>query len=167
MSGRSRWNNNSGYLIVEMMISITLITVGLLGVFALLTKSYSMRQPLIDNYTATYLAAEGIEVSKNMLDANVIQSLPWNTGFQVDGDYGLDFFSISLDPTLDDRPLKFDQTSGLYNYTAGDDTKYKRVITVTNISADEIRIVSKVTWKEKHGRDEEVMLEDHFFNWRS
>jgi hypothetical protein len=149
-----------------MMISISLIIVGLLGVFSLLTRSYAMQQPLIDQYTATYLAAEGIEVTKNFIDHNIIQSVAWNTGLQVDGDYGIDPIAYTLDPMLADRYLKLDPDTGLYTYQMGDNTKFKRVITVENISADELRITSRVVWNDKKGRSQEVVLEDHFFNWR-
>lgn len=162
----SRTSLNRGQLIIEAMIAITLLSVGLLGLFTLLTRAYSMQQRMADRYVATYLAAEGIELVKNQLDTNVIQKRAWNEGYTVNGDYGMDFLGAVLNPALATQPLKFDSASGLYNYQTGNNTSYRRALSITNVTADEIRIVSKVTWSDKNGKPAEIVLEDHFYNWR-
>ncbi|MFH1188801.1 MAG: prepilin-type N-terminal cleavage/methylation domain-containing protein [bacterium] len=159
-------DKQKGYLMVEMMISITLIVVGLLGVFALLTQSYAMQQPLADQYTATYLASEGIEIVKNIIDTNAIQKKQWNAGCIIDGDYGVDFSSTVPDPLLAGVYLKFDDATGWYSHQVGRQTKFQRTVTIENVSNDELRIISTVAWKGKGGRAQKVVLEDHFFNWR-
>ena len=59
-----------GYVLVESVVAMTIVVVGLLGIFSLLSQSLSLNRVVGDRYVGTYLAAEGIEVVKNIIDNN-------------------------------------------------------------------------------------------------
>jgi len=148
-------------------VALTAITVGLLGIFFLLSSSMGLNRLVSERHIATYLAAEGIELVKNLIDANVIQKLPWNSGLGTDGDYEMDYDDSALVP-FQNRFLQYDSTSGFYGYDSGGDTKYTRKITVTNRTplGDQIQVNSIVTWEGKGDIGARtVNLEDRFFNW--
>lgn len=152
-----------GQLLIESGVAIGILVVGLLGVIGLLSRSLSLNNVVSSQYVASNLAVEGIEVVKNLIDANIIQYKPWNEGINS-GSYEVIFDSLVLDLNQD-RFLLFDSTGNSYNYQTGQPTPFKRVIQITNIGSDEIKVNSAVNWQIRGG-SYSINLEDHFFNWR-
>ncbi|MBI5306637.1 prepilin-type N-terminal cleavage/methylation domain-containing protein [Candidatus Wolfebacteria bacterium] len=155
--------NNSGYLLIESMVAITVLTIGFLSVFSLVNQSIGLSRVINDQFTANYLAAEGIELVKNLIDANYLQSQAWNQGFN-DGDYEIDYNGASLGNNSS-KFLLLD-SNGYYNYQNGSEMPFKRTIVIKNNSSDEIKVNSIVKWIGRGGINLEVNLEDHFFNNR-
>lgn len=151
-----------GQLLIEAGIAISILVVGLLGILGLLSRSLSLNNVVSSQYIASNLAAEGIEVVKNLLDANIIQFNPWNTGFST-GSYELAYDSLALDSNQN-RNLLFDSSNNKYNYQNGQSTPYKRNIQIVN-KGDEIQVNSIVSWQIRGG-SYSINLEDHFFDWR-
>ncbi len=156
-------NSNRGQLLIESGVAISILVVGLLGIFGLLSHSLSLNNVVSSQYIASNLASEGIEVVKNLIDGNIVQFKPWNEGINT-GSYEVAFDSLILNPNQD-RFLLFDATGNIYNYQIGQETPYKRTIQITNIGPDEIKVNSVVNWQIRGG-SYSVNLEDHFFNWR-
>ena len=159
-----------GQLLIESIVAISLIVVGLLGMFALLSQSLGLRRVVSERYIATYLATEGIEIVKNMLDTDYIEDLVWNNGANAigTGDFTADYNSSSLQSIGGVAPpLSYDSVTGIYSYDVGDSTKFRRTIT-TNLSADgeKLQVNSVVDWITRGGGQFTINLEDHFFNWR-
>jgi len=160
-----------GQLLVEAMIAISVLIIGVFGIFSLLNQSLGLNTIVTSQYIASNLAMEGVEVIKNLIDNNVLQGKAWNEGLN-NGDYRVDYSTISLEPSLNpDDKLKFDSATGLYNYSTGNDTNFKRKVRLENIQDpsageyNEIRVNSIVAWTIKGG-SHEINAEDHFFNWR-
>ena len=154
-----------GQFLIEAIVAVGVLVVGLLGIFALLSRSLSLGRTVTDNYAGTYLASEGIEVVKNIIDGNIIQGLPWVSGMS-DGDFEIEYDTISLLP-FQDRFLGFDPVTSLYSYAGSETTRFKRVLRLALIGSpvDEIQVNSVVSWSSGGGSFS-VDLEDHFFNWR-
>ena len=160
-------NNKKGQLLIEAIIAIRIMVIGLLGTFSLISQSLGLYRVAYEEYVASNLAAEGVEVVKSLIDTNIITGgIPWNQGLASDGNFGIQYNSTVLDPTLTNKNLLYDSTTGFYNYTTGTPSNFKRTITIKNVSADEIQVNSVVAWKGRGGLDSKVDLEDHFFNWR-
>jgi len=162
---------NNGQLIIEMMVAVSLLMIGLLGIFAVLSQSLGLNRVAANQYIAAHLAAEGIEVTKSIIDANYINGGPWNLGLESDGDYAVEYNSTELDGSSEklEARLKLDESTGLYTYESGVDTNFKRTITIDNIpDADptEIKVISRVYWKDRGGVDFDIVLEDRFRDWR-
>lgn len=156
-----------GQLLIEAMVAIGITVIGLIGVFSLLSQTFSLNKVASDQYIATNLAAEGIEVVKNIIDSNIIKKEPWNKGID-NGSFEVQYDSTKLIDSASDKPLKFNSGTGVYSYDAGGSaTPFRRQITINTLrGGDEIQVNSKVTWKGRNASDFEVNLEDHFFNWR-
>ena len=153
-----------GQVLVEAIVAISILVIGLLGIFSLLSRSLSLNRVIADQSAATYLAAEGIELVKNLVDANAIQRRPWNLGINP-GDYEMDFNDSAL-AANQNRKLNFDSESGQFSYDSGAPTAFQRLIVISQPSPDELKINSLVNWITRGGGQFEVNLEDHFFNWR-
>lgn len=148
------------------MIAIAVLLVGMLGVFTVLSESLALNRVAGNQYIAANLAAEGIEVVKNILDANAIQGNAWNEGLTTNGNFGVEYSSVSLDASRAAALLRYDAATGRYSYGSGTPTNFRRIITIQNISADEIKVVSRVEWTDRGGAEFEIELEDRFLNWR-
>ena len=158
-------NTNPGQFMVESMIAVSIITVGLLGILTLLSSALSLNRVVADQYKGIYLASEGIEVVKSIIDRNVILGAPtqWNLGFN-NGSFEVEYSSDDFMP-LTGNPLLF--KDGIYSYALGGiATPYRRTITIQLIGFDEMRVNSNVTWITRGGGNFSVNLEDTFFNWR-
>ena len=171
---------NKGQAVVEALVAITIAVVGLLGIFELLSRSLSLNKVVSDQYAASNLATEGIEVVKNLIDNNMLQALPWNNGIS-NGIYEIVYNDavlsrqISADPSncnagyirQNSSPLTFERTSGLYGYGFPEITNYKRAVCVETLSGgNELKINSLAVWTTRGGATFDINLEDHFFNWR-
>lgn len=159
-----KFSKENGQAIVEAIIAISILVVGLLGIFSLVSRSLSLNRFVSDQAAAANLAAEGIELVKNLIDANVMQRKPWNQGVGP-GDYEIDFNDSAL-ASNQNRKLNFDPGSGEYSYDAGSQTNFQRTITIAQPTPEEIQVNSVLKWLTRGSGEFEVNLEDHFFNWR-
>lgn len=164
MTYKKSVKQRSGYLLVEAIVAAGVLVVGFLGFFALLSRSFAISKIVSNNHIATYLAAEGIEIAKNMLDRNIVLgNARWNQGFEA-GDFEADYASAELEP-YSGRTLSFNPGLDLYGYTGTASTPFVRRIRITPVSQDEIRVNSIVAWHTGTARSS-INLEAGFFNWR-
>lgn len=166
--------NRRGQILIESIISITVLVVGLLGIFSVISQSLGLYRVGYEQYVAANLAGEGIEVVKNMIDSNIIDgTVAWNKNLANNGNFSVDYQSRLLSSNFNSN-LLYDSATGLYSYTSTPTSSpsiFKRRIHITNIasgsgSVNEIRVNSVVTWKTRGGKDSTIDLEDRFFNWR-
>ena len=57
-----------GQSLIEVMVAVTALTVSFLGISSLLSQSLALNRVISNEATATYLASEGIEIAKNLID---------------------------------------------------------------------------------------------------
>mgnify|MGYP001608093286 FL=1 len=182
-SGQAQHQNkfDAGQAMVEAMVAMSIIVIGLLGVFTLSSSSISLNKVAADRYIAVNLAGEGIELVKNLIDNN-----PWNEipGFDLslspNGNYEIDFNDLKL-KISEERTLFFSKGdisksgSGYYAYDNGDSgdldesyietiQNFTRIMTIENISDEHIKVISTVSWKAKDGSMLNFSVEDHFYN---
>ncbi len=163
MQGRSR--KNKGYILIEAIIAITIAVVGLLGIFSLLSRSLSLNRVVADRFVASYLAAEGIEIVKNLIDNNILAGKPWNEGLSS-GTYEADYTDTALRPD-GSRFINLNGETGAYGYSELVPTLMKRRITVGNSpDGEEITVRSRVDWTTRGGGKFDISLEEHLFHWR-
>lgn len=168
-----------GQLIVEAVIAMSFMIIGVLAFFGLMAQSLSYNSYISENYTATFLAAEGVEVVRNMVDFNVAEnaqdhSTPWNQGLDTTGCYKVDYSSQHLGAascatsytSCSTNSFLVIDDNGFYQYSKlGRTSPFKRCVILHSISHDEIAVNSIVTWQSR-GVGHTVNVEDHFFNYR-
>jgi hypothetical protein len=142
-----------------------------------------------DQTTATYLASEGIELAKNLIDHDVYLRLatpPQGTGWGScfansmatalapggSGEYELDYASTDCNRQyFIGDVLQFDPVTGLYSYDPPAShyavpTKFNRGIRVAwSPDGKEFTVNSVVTWGTGPFTSQSINLEDHFYNW--
>ncbi|MBI4085368.1 MAG: hypothetical protein HY432_02605 [Candidatus Liptonbacteria bacterium] len=162
---KKRFFSEGGQSIIEALVAISFLVVGFMAVLSLLGRSLSLNRSSTDSYTATYLATEGIEVAKNIFDENALRRDAWNDGFAA-GDYEVEYDSNSLRENRN-RFLAYDSNRHVYRYGGSGQTPFMRIIRVTPVGQNEIKINSIVSWTGLGGGSFQVNLEDHFMNWRN
>ena len=167
------------------MVALSILMIGLMGVLTLLSRSLLLQRVTSDQAKATYLASEGIEVAKSLIDHEVYLSSSSNGamgGFgtcPLSGDYDFDYetyidntnaCSLIQDYFTND-PLYFDAGTGLYYSSTDTDrpsaavaTNFVRKITIAN-NGNEIDVKSTVTWNTGVIIGQSLTLEDRFYNW--
>ena len=159
-----------GQTLVELMIAMRVMAIGFLAIFAVLSQTLGMNKIVANQYVAAHLAAEGIEVVKNIADSNTLQpGGVWNDSLSNDK-FGVQYDTGTLDEVNKnwanrELPLNFNSDTGIYSYGAGTPTNFVRTITIENISPNEIQVNSEVRWRDRGGVELNINLEDHLFNW--
>jgi type II secretory pathway pseudopilin PulG len=166
------------FTLIEVLIAITVLIIGILSGFILVTKALYNVAVIKDRLTASFLAQEGIELTRQIRDSNFLrildseeESADWRDGLG-DGTYIIESKvdseeSIRLVPIEEDqnRFLFYDNVLKIYNYDDnGEPTSFNRKIKITTISDDEIRVESIMQWKTRT-IDFDLFVEDHLYNW--
>jgi type II secretory pathway pseudopilin PulG len=164
---------NRAFTLVEALIALSILIVGIISGFILVTKALYDVTIIQDRLTASFLAQEGLEFVRQIRDTNYLKTLgststDWDKGLQ-DGPYIISANpnppgSISLKLLEGTKYLKYNPTTGLFNYDSGELTSFQRTIQIIHVSSDEIRVQSIMNWKSRN-IDFSFTAEDHLFNW--
>jgi type II secretory pathway pseudopilin PulG len=181
-------HSRRGQTLVEALVALSILTVGFVGIVTLLTKSFQLNRTTSNDTQATYLAAEGIEVAKNIIDYDVYYGLAqssntddWGCSFKLNAGQSADYaLEYDATPTQCAKPmaipqdasdkLYFNPNTDLYVYSYNDfgatPTDFTRDIRVSvpASSPDELDVQSTVVWTDG-AVGNTITLEDHFYNW--
>lgn len=151
-----------GFTLLELMISIVVISVGIIAVFTVITKYARQTGILRESLVASYLGREGIEIVKNIRDTNWVNGRDWDYGLtSCSSGCEADYQSQALDAYAA-KTLYIDSATGLYQYDiVGIATPYKRKITVANPGSEEMDIQVDVTWD-----DYTITVKESLYNWK-
>lgn len=155
-------------------MSIFLLTVGISGIFLLVSQISVSSQLTQARLEAVYLAQEGIEIARNFRDNNFLRIYDGQAATWLDG---LDFCNLGCEADFNDEALiVFDNRflkigGGFYNYETGPNTSFKRKIIITDLEnnplddlTESIKISVEVSWRER-GRDHKVDAQEYLYKW--
>ncbi|MEK7080004.1 MAG: hypothetical protein AAB901_01830, partial [Patescibacteria group bacterium] len=157
---------------VETLVAITLLVIALMGPFQVVQQAVATSYAARDQLIATALAEEAVEYVRSIRDGNYLYNLA-NPGSVRSWMYGLDGTSgpncfaangCTVDPAQSSAqtalaacggtcaPLKL-STSNIYTQSSpvgAVTTRFTRKITLTQISANEVKVTATVTWISIH-----------------
>ncbi len=171
-----------GQVFIEAMVAMTIVLVGLLGIFALITRSFGLTKTVSFQNIAHNLAAEGIEIAKNILDRDMFtppaSTANWGMSAIGAGQFhALSYLDTSFDnsavSSCDSVPkLTVETATGRYSYASGagqEETPFRRCVylepDLAGGSIVSVLVRSRVDWSSR-GRDFSIVLTDRFFKWR-
>ena len=176
MTNLIKSGDERGLTLVEALVSLVVLSLGLIPSLAILTSSTRISALIKNNLIAANLAQEGIEVVRAVRDSNwfaagnppfyrylVDCGGPTTCNWRVAWDTNGPLLALGTNP-----PLKFDSATGTYNYSTGIDTGFKRVITVTKVVSPcdcELKVISRVEWI-RYGVVRTQEVESHLFDWK-
>lgn len=130
---------NKGFTLVETLVAIAIFTSSIIALMAVLANGISDTNYAKKKMTATYLAQEGIEYVRNMRDTSVL--------FDPDGAQAGWIAFIAAGKTCPSADPNFPCT-----------------ISMEQISPDEVKIASDVSWTQGSGTYHATFSEN-LFNW--
>ena len=167
-----------GQSLIEAMVALGVLTIGFFGIISLLSKSFFYGRDVSDTMKATYLASEGIETTKNLIDHDVTVALEGG-----DEGFGWCFIGRGTDFEMDyattcanlnqysGQYILFDSASHLYGYAPSLSTVptnfLRKIRVVISPDKNEITVNSIVTWSTGPITDQSINVEDEFYNWKS
>jgi hypothetical protein len=160
-----RKKNKKGFSFVEVLVSVFLITTGVMAAITLFAKEFATLTSSRSQVIAGLLAQEGSEMVRNVRDTNWLQG---QKAFAADfpstssTECAIDFSNTQLrcggavEKRLFYTPAFSGSEAYVYLHTRGSggkETKFKRKITIdydTNLAetAEEAKVISLVTWAE-------------------
>lgn len=146
------FKKQKGFTLLEMIFAITIISVGVLGIYNGMSFAISNTQKAREYFMSAYLAQEGIEIVKNMRDTNWVAGESWDSGLicesGCEADYNTASSTFSSNVYGSGRYLEID-ANGFYSYEGGSPTIYKRKITTSRPvgSTSTISIIADVYFK--------------------
>lgn len=175
----------SGQALVEVIVAMSIFTTIFVSGMTLLSRSLNSNTHANERIVATYLSAEGIELVKNLIDANILSGAAWDCGIS-DGRFRIAYnFPAATAPNCPGSVLEpvppgsglgrlYYGPSNRYSYDSGSPgfpTIYQRVITIQKIGTPAVEMSVRVnTWTSETPTTADVVflskLEDHFFDWR-
>lgn len=167
----SKFGDQKGFTLVEVMVALSIAAVGIIGAYELVNRSLSMSNTAAKRFGAVYLANEGLEIARNIRDTNYLKLYydgfgNWDDG--LDGcasGCGGDYSAGALDPSPSsyNEPLKL--SGGFFGYLEGNDTAYKRKITVEN-RVDYLEVSVEVKWGDGDwGGGDSAIARENLYNW--
>lgn len=167
--------NKRGFTLLEMMVSLFLITVGVMGIFLVINRTLILMTPSPSKVIAAYLTQEGIEIVRNIRDGNWIEQqktnptppISWNRGLppippSADNNYQADYDDLGLTNYNSGGALQFD--GAFYNYGSGTYTKFDRRINIVQLDSNSLKVTVEVKWPEK-GKNYTYTAQEILYNW--
>ncbi|MCX6721221.1 MAG: prepilin-type N-terminal cleavage/methylation domain-containing protein [Candidatus Staskawiczbacteria bacterium] len=160
--------NKKGFTIIELMITIFILSFAVVGIFAAFSVMASLVYDATDRLIAAYLGQEGMEIVRNIRDSNWLNidagaNASWLDGLSDDAiNYSVDCHSIGCEAdylatnlaTWSDRYLFL--KNGIYSYDqTGSPTKFKRKIKIeplTDVDGSSnhiIKVIVETSWDQK------------------
>ena len=143
----SSHSGQEGFTLLEIIIAMFVFFIGIMGIFSLLTATMRSTKGAVDNFKASQLSQEGIELVRNIRDRNWLFYQDWRVGLQACAlGCEIDYNDTDLSVWLN-RSLKID-SNGFYNYETGIISLFKRKITISQ-TGDALKVKSEVFWQNE------------------
>jgi len=152
----------SGFTLLEVFVSLTILTVAVLGLFILAKQTISFLPLSEQRLIASYLAQEGVEIVRNLRDVNRLKGVSWDlglTGYAAGGE--ADYSSASL-VAWTGRYLR--NSGAFYGYAGATLTPYQRKISLTPNGSQILMVNVEILWQER-GRSHTLSVREDLYNW--
>ncbi len=158
-----------GFTMIEMIATLFVMSVGIMGIFSLVSQTISHISIISSRLTAIYLSQEGMEIIRNIRDSNFLKI---NNGEEVNWDndlangqyyYNFDYQSQAIpDNTNCSGNNYLDINGGFYRcFGSG---RFQRKAQINKIEDDKIDVVIEVSWEER-GRTHKVVARENLYQW--
>ena len=158
---------NKGFTILEAIAAIFVMTVGVLGAYAVVQQIIVYNSISSSRLTAAYLAQEGIEIVRNIRDTNWVEGVAssWYEGLTgCASGYEADYDDTDLSCWSDPGRFLELQAGGFYSYDSGTQPKFKRKITIVLVGTNELKVSVEIQWQEK-GQNYPLTVQENLYDW--
>lgn len=166
--------SKNGFTIIELMITVTVLSFGVIGIYAALTPLIAQTSMIASRFTASYLAQEGIEIVRNIRDVNATRGSSGWLGelSQCATPCQLDYKTLTLAENATDALKPYDSNAhlvvdsdGFYAYGLGQPTKFSRKVSVVQLSEDVALATVNVMWNAS-GSPSVFELQEYLYRFK-
>jgi prepilin-type N-terminal cleavage/methylation domain-containing protein len=161
MYNHKKLKTKKGFTLAELLITIFVFTVGILGVYLFVQRLIATANYASLRFTAAYLAQEGIEIVRNIRDTNWLEGNAWDEGLAEGNNYGVQYNIEGLLADYGDIPLQLD-ANGFYSYNGIQETPFKRKVNITKINDYTLKIVVEVSWSDQFSP---IVVQENLYKW--
>lgn len=181
-----------GFTLIELVIGITLLTVGIVSVFSVALFSINLNQENMMKVQALELCREGMEIVRNIRDSNWKNNYPPYHGTPIWGESLDTAKTVLVSPSFEDnipwivRSIDLSQKesyrvrklakgeSYVFTHAEGEETPFYRYIEIvpldqqlqpSTIPSDILSVTAHVLWTDG-GKEKQVELSTIITNWR-
>jgi prepilin-type N-terminal cleavage/methylation domain-containing protein len=163
-------NRKNGFTMIEMIAALFVVSVGIMGVFSLVSQTISYINIISSRLTAIYLSQEGMEIIRNIRDSNFLkinkgEEGNWDDNLPNDNEYyNLDYQSQSIPDSINNcnGNSHLEISGGFYKCSSSG--QFERKAKITKIGDDKIDVVIEVSWQER-GRSHQVVVRESLYQW--
>jgi len=161
-------NRKNGFTMIEMIAALFVMSVGIMGIFSLVSQTISYISITSSRLTAIYLSQEGMEIIRNIRDSNFLkinkgEEGNWDDGLSNGEYYNFDYRSETIDDTTCDGKNYLEISQGFYKCSASG--KFQRKAQITKKPEEnKIEVEIKVSWQER-GRTHMVVARENLYQW--
>ena len=163
-------NRKNGFTMIEIIAALFVVSVGIMGVFSLVSQTISYISIISSRLTAIYLSQEGMEIIRNIRDSNFLkinkgEVVSWDDGLPNDSEYyNFDYRSQIIPDTVNCSGNNYLDIIDNDFYKCSDSGKFRRKVQITKIGDDEMDILIEVSWQER-GRSHQVVVQESLYQW--
>lgn len=163
-------NLTAGFTLIETFVAISVLLLSLSGPLSLAASSLQSAYYARDQITAFYLAQEGVEYIRAKRDQNYLVSPAnaWLTGISdcVDAVCNVDFpnFTHAVCTSGSCPALKYNASTGLFTASSGNDSPFRREVTIQTVSADEVSVRVRIFWMSQNIQ-RSFEIRENLLNW--
>lgn len=169
-----------GFSLIETIIAISIFTIVITGPLTLSSRSLKAASAAKNNFIASMLAQEGIELIRSYRINNVLQGQTWmndlidatpscrlSPGCYVDSKTlrttgQTQNFDAKHCPST--CPVMLVDSNGIYNYSSGTASIFTRDILMNEVNQNMVRVIVTITWRD-HGGAKSLRVEEIMHNW--
>ena len=139
-------SGGGGFTLIELIVAIFIVTFGTGAAFMVINQGMALSSISSSQFTAAYLAQEGLENIRNIRDGNWLEKrtnplIAWDEGISSDADW---------------------QT---ISFSDGSQSKFQRKITIQKPQPDKMTVSAQIKFEER-GRTHIVAAETELYDWR-
>jgi len=159
-----------GFSLVEVLVAISVLLLAVTGTLTVASRSIALSIGAQDQVTASFLAEEVLEFVRNTRDNNLLSGNAWFDDLESCVGVGkkcvIDVPNNTVSECLDDCPTIRLSGGGVYNYSLGDSTIFRRETTIEEVIPDREAIIRvSMFWKRKL-LEKNFTVEENLFNWQ-
>ena len=177
--------SRNGFGLIEVTVSIYIITMGLLGLMSLVTQGLQVQYVNKNTIIAAELAQEVLELARNIRDDNWRdENLDWKqdifAGVGNNKDYTIDYrvkndrniINKQINGVTDEDARLYINSEGFYQHYESDSvpsdaipTLFHRIVEVDKDNNTVLHITCRVYWTER-SKDHDYVLSTKLYNWK-
>lgn len=174
-----RNSHNKGFTLIETLVAVGILGLVISSVAGLLQISLRLAADYKQTLAAGMLAQEGLELVRYKRDSNRLKDasgIPTNwmnellptpcqasNGCEAVMNSGTGVVTFTAYAAND---LRLDAATGIFNYTSGSPTGFKRRIVINNLAANEVRVTVTVTWPGIFTSFKTIQVQDNLLDWQ-